>query len=535
MKITFLGAANEVTGSCTLIEVDGKNILIDCGMVQGREIFEKQIPLVIPAEIDCVFLTHAHIDHSGNLPLLYKNGFRGTVYATEATCSLCAIMLMDSAHIQKIEVDRLNRKTKRSEGTPDVPIYDFDDVEGVLEKFRPCSYDKTIQALENVQVRFLDAGHLLGSSIVEIWISESGETRKIVFTGDLGNEGKPIIKNPKTVKEADFVVIEATYGNRNHEKIQYDYLTELSNHLQRTFDRGGNVVIPSFAVGRSQELLYFIRQIKEKNMVKGHGEFKVYLDSPMAQEATGVFLQCDPDIFDEDTRALIDKGINPLFFDGLSFSVTHEDSIAINFDTKPKVIISASGMCEAGRIRHHLKHNLWRADSLILFAGYQTAGTLGRLLLDKATPDVRLFGEEIVIKAEIDQLTNTSGHADKQGLVNWLNAYNQKPQCVFVNHGTEEACAEFTDYLINEYGYTAAAPYSGTVYDLKTGDVVVQTEGVRIKKQQGYKDPRAVKVFKRLMDAVNRLTAVARKYEGMANKDIAKFADQIDLISNRWS
>ena len=536
MKITFLGAAHEVTGSCTLLEAGGKNILVDFGMEQGRDMFENQKSLVCPADIDCVLLTHAHIDHSGNLPLLYKDGFRGAVYATEATFNLCEIMLMDSAHIQMAEVERKNRRAKRSGAELLTPIYDFNDVSGVLSKFRPCAYGETVQALENVQVRFADAGHLLGSSCIEVWLTEGGESRKIVFSGDLGNVSKPILKNPQTVAEADYVVIESTYGSRYHDSVQCDYTTELAGYIQKTFDRGGNVVIPSFAVGRTQELLYFIRRIKNEKMIQGHDGFKVYLDSPLAQEATGVFLQCDPSGFDEEARALVEQGVNPLWFEGLTVSVTAEESRQINFDTEPKIIISASGMCEAGRIRHHLKHNLWREENLILFAGYQAGGTLGNLLLSGTRTAVRMFDEDIAAKAEIAALHNTSGHADKTGLTDWLLAFEKKPKQIFVNHGDEEACEAFTEHLRTNHSFRAAAPYSGTEYDLLTGEVMVQTEGVRVVKQQnGSKDARAVKVHNRLMDAINRLSAVARKCEGLSNKDLAKFADQINQISDKWS
>ncbi|MCL2126062.1 MAG: MBL fold metallo-hydrolase [Oscillospiraceae bacterium] len=536
MKVTFLGAAHDVTGSCTLLEAGDKRILIDYGMEQGRIMFETQRSLVNPKDIDCVLLTHAHIDHSGNLPLLYKEGFRGTVYSTEATYHLCEIMLMDSAHIQMAEVDRKNRKAKRSGADIYEPIYDFSDVAGILSRFRPCKYEDTIRIQENIEVRFVDAGHLLGSSFIEIWLSEGSETRKIVFSGDVGNINKPIIKSPQNIEEADYVVIESTYGNREHEVVESNFIGELAGYIQKTLDRGGNVVIPSFAVGRTQELLYFIRQIKNEGLIRGHKNFKVYLDSPLAQEATGIFLQCDPDIFDDEAKSLIQRGVNPLFFDGLNISVTSQESVAINTDPDPVVIISASGMCEAGRVRHHLKHNLWRKECLILFAGYQTDGTLGRQLIDKAKSTVKIFDEDIAVNAEIGVLHNTSGHADRKGLTAWLDGYVRKPGLVFVNHGTEESCEEFVEYLKNERGYNATSPYSGTVYDLLTGQVTVLTEGIRIKpRQTKIRDPRAVKVFNRLIEAVSRLSALAHGSEGMSNKEIAKFADQVDQMVTKWS
>lgn len=533
MKVTFLGAAHEVTGSCTLIETNGKNILIDCGMEQGGDIFENQELPINPNNVDCVLLTHAHIDHSGNLPLLYKNGFRGKVYATAETTNLCEIMLPDSAHIQESEAKWRNKKAKRSGAAAYIPIYDINDAMGVLQKFHSCSYNDRITILENVDIRFHDIGHLLGSACIEIWITEKGITKKIVFSGDVGNINQPIIKDPTPITDTgdtDYLVIESTYGNREHTKVP-DYITVFADAIQKTFDRGGNVVIPSFAVGRTQELLYFIRQIKERNLVKGHGDFTVYVDSPLANEATAIFLQCNTDCFDEETRECVEQGINPLIFPGLKLSVSTDESVAINFDTKPKVIISSSGMCEAGRIRHHLKHNLWRGECLIMFVGYQAEGTLGRVLCDGADK-VKLFGEEIAVNAEIMFFEGISGHADKNGLINWLQSFAKKPDIVFVNHGEEKSCDDFTACIREEYGYNAVAPYSGTCYDLLRGKVDIQTYGIR----RGIKNPtkRAMSVFARLISAAERLLSVAYSCKGMANKDLAKFSSQIDQLSDKW-
>lgn len=533
MKITFLGATHEVTGSCTLIETNGKNILIDCGMEQGADIFVNQEIPVVAADIDCVLLTHAHIDHSGNIPLLYKNGFRGKIYSTEATYNLCQVMLVDSAHIQESEAKWQNRKAKRSGGEEYQPIYDINDANGALQKFFPCRYNKKINILENVEIRFNDMGHLLGSSSIEIWITEGTETRKIVFSGDVGNKNQPILKNPIKVMDADYVVLESTYGDRFHGD-RPDYVGTLTQYIQRTLDRGGNVIIPSFAVGRTQEMLYFLREIKTNNLIKGHDNFPVYVDSPLANEATGIFLQCDNECFDEETKALIDKGINPLVFPGLEVSVTSDESIAINFDNKPKVIISSSGMCEAGRIRHHLKHNLWREECLILFVGYQSNGTLGRIIYDGAK-SVKLFGEEVMVNAEVAYLPGISGHADKNGLIDWITGFEKKPKKVFINHGEDEVCEGFAKCLSEEYGFNTVAPFSGTSYDLLTGEVVTETSGIRIVKKREKKTSRATAVFNRLIAAAARLMAVARKCEGRPNKDIAKFADQIDQLSNKWS
>ena len=393
MKITFLGAAHEVTGSCTLVECGGVRFIVDCGMEQGRDMFVNQRLPVSPGEVDFALLTHAHIDHSGLLPLLVKNGFSGAVYATAATCSLADIMLRDSAHIQMSEAEYKTRKAQRA-GRPAVePLYDLGDVEALVKLLRPCAYGEAVQPAEGVAVRFTDIGHLLGSACIEIWLSEGGVTKKLVFSGDIGNTRQPILRDPQRIASADYVVVESTYGDRTHGAERPDYISLLAGAIQRTLDRGGNVVIPAFAVGRTQEMLYFIREIKERGLVRGHDGFKAYVDSPLAIEATSVFLQCDTSFLDDEARAILARGVNPLYFDGLETSVSAEESKAINADTEPKVIISASGMCDAGRIRHHLKHNLWRSESLILFVGYQAEGTLGRALYEGAK-EVRLFGED---------------------------------------------------------------------------------------------------------------------------------------------
>ncbi|MEG0941905.1 MAG: MBL fold metallo-hydrolase [Oscillospiraceae bacterium] len=533
MKITFLGATHEVTGSCTLIETQGKNILIDCGMEQGANIFENQEIPVNPGAIDCVLVTHAHIDHSGNIPLLCKNGFKGKIYATEETSNLCKIMLMDSAHIQMFEAEWRNRKAARS-GTPLYePMYTTDDVTCAISAMYPSKYGETRQVLENVSIRFNDIGHLLGSSAIEVWITENGITKKIVFSGDVGNKNRPIINSPQKIKETDYLVVESTYGDRNHES-EEDAAPMIAACLQRAFDRGGNVVIPSFAVGRTQELLYILRRIKESGLVKGHDGFPVYVDSPLANEATSIFLQSDLSCYDDTTRDLLKRGINPLVFPDLKISVSADESKAINFDKTPKVILSASGMCEAGRIRHHLKHNLWRSECLVLFVGYQTGGTLGRILLDGAET-VKLFGEPVAVAAEITKVPGMSGHADKNGLLDWISGFDPKPSKIFVNHGEDEVCESFVKCLNDEHGYNATAPYSGSCYDLLTGETINEAQGVRIQKKTRPAEERISKVFKRLVATCERLLSTAKNCEGMANKELSKFADQVDQLLNKWS
>ena len=533
MKLTFLGANHEVTGSCTLLEAAGQRYLIDCGMEQGKDVYENQPIPVAPGEIDGVLATHAHIDHTGLLPLLVRNGFRGRIYATKPTAELCSIMLRDSAHIQEFEAEWKNRKGQRSGAEPVEPMYTIQDAEAAIALFRGYDYNKEIELAPGVIIRFVDVGHLLGSSSIEIWVTENGATTKLVFSGDIGNHDQPIIKDPTYLKDADYVFMESTYGDRSHGP-RPDYVAELAKILQRTFDRGGNVVIPSFAVGRTQELLYFIREIKEKNLVTGHGCFPVYIDSPLAIEATRIFKDTDSFCFDEETNALLAKGIDPIQFPGLKVSVTSDESRAINTDPVPKVIISASGMCEAGRIRHHLKHNLWRKECTILFVGYQAVNTLGRSLLEGAD-NVKLFGESIEVQAEICQLTGLSGHADREGLLKWVNSFEPKPKRVFIIHGEDEVENIFAQTL-TEQGFNACAPYNGEQWAIGAEGAVCLKEGTRIRIEHHVSEgaARAATVFQRLLNAGKRLLRVIEHNEDGANKDLAKFADQINALCDKW-
>lgn len=533
MKLTFLGAAHEVTGSCTLIEVGDKKGIVDCGMEQGKDLFVNQELPVEASALDFVLVTHAHIDHSGNLPLLYKNGFRGSVYATAATCSLLDIMLRDCAHIQMADAEWKSRKALRR-GEPEVePLYDLEDVEGLLKCLRPCEYNCVIQLNEAVSVRFTDVGHLLGSAAIELWLTEDNCEKKVVFSGDIGNTDQPILCDPKPVKDADYLIIESTYGDRNHSDERPDYIGSLTRCIQKTLDRGGNVIIPAFAVGRTQEMLYFIREIKQKGLVHGHDGFPVYIDSPLAIEATGVFLQCDTSYVDDEMAAIIRSGENPIFFPGLNLAVTQAESQAINNDSTPKVIISASGMCDAGRVRHHLKHNLWRPESLVLFVGYQAVGTLGRLLHDGAK-HVKIFNEDIEVRAEIEALPGISGHADKRGLLAWLEGFEKKPGLVFVNHGDPESCESFTECLNDEHGLNAFAPYSGTEFDLREGRFAVITEGKPVTKRfasNGERKPNPL--FGELVATAQKLVEAVKKCEGRPNRELRGIIDSIGNLIKR--
>ncbi|MCM1467208.1 MAG: MBL fold metallo-hydrolase [Alistipes sp.] len=530
MQITFLGADHEVTGSCHYMRVCGRNILVDCGMEQGNDVYENQELPINASDVDYVLLTHAHIDHSGLIPLLYVNGFRGKVYTTRATADLCKIMLRDSAHIQMFEAEWRNRKAKRSGGKEFVPLYDLEAAENVMKHFVPCDYEQIIEIEEGLSVRFQDAGHLLGSASIEVWFEEDGIARKIVFSGDIGNYNKPIIKDPHYVSEADFVVMESTYGNRCHNDTA-DSVQELARLIEMTLKRGGNLVIPSFAVGRTQELLYYIRKIKADNMIPDLPDFKVYVDSPLAVEATSIFNKHVEGYFDEEAMDLVRQGINPISFPGLVLAVSGAESKNINFIPEPKVIISASGMCEAGRIRHHLKHNLWRAESMVLFVGYQANGTMGRAILEGAK-SVRLFGEEVEIRAEIRKMEGTSGHADKNGLLHWINEFEPKPKMVFVVHGEDSVCDDFVDCLNKEYGFNAEAPYTGSSYSLVDGRMI--ESGNREKKSRRVVSKRNNSIYDRLVAAGKRLLAVIAHNEGGANKDLAKFTDQINALCDKW-
>ena len=530
MKLTFIGATHEVTGSCTLIEIGGHYGLVDCGMEQGIDTFANIDLPVSPAALDFILLTHAHIDHSGRIPLLYQLGCTAPVYATAATCHLCEIMLRDCAHIQESDAEWKSRKARRAGEAEVAPYYTMADAEAAISHLRPLDYEQKVQVAEGVVVRYVDAGHLMGSASIEVWLTEGETTKKMVFSGDIGNLNQPLINDPKYIREADYVLTESTYGDRNHEKADVNNIQYLADCIQRVLDRGGNMVIPSFAVGRTQEILYFIREIKERGLVTGHGEFPVYVDSPLAIEATSVFLQCDTEFLDEDMRRLIRSGVNPIVFPGLKLAVSQEESKAINDDKTPKVILSASGMCDAGRVRHHLKHNLWRPECAVLFVGYQSAGTLGRLLVD-GIKEVKLFNEEIEVRAEITSLPGVSGHADKNGLIAWLRGFEHPPKLTFVNHGDPESADSFTACLNQELHVPAFAPYSGTSFDLLSGEFVHVAQPRPIKKQT--KERTTSPVFTRLLTAVERLMRAAKLCEGRANKELAHYTDQINRLAEK--
>ncbi len=532
MKLTFIGADHEVTGSCSYLEACGKRILVDYGMEQGKNFYVNADLPVSPSEIDAVLLTHAHIDHSGLMPLLYKNGFRGEVHATKATCNLCNIMLRDSAHIQEFEAEWRNRKGKRSGDDPFEPLYSMKDAENVLKQFVPHRYSERFTLFDGVDVQFTDAGHLLGSSSIEVWMTEDGASRKMVFSGDLGNINQPLIRDPSLIDEADYFMIESTYGDRVHEAPP-DYATALADVLQRTFDRGGSVIIPSFAVGRTQELLYFLRRIKDEGLVHGHNGFPVFVDSPLANAATRIYIENEDFCYDAEAKSFVEAGINPLSFDGLVISETSEDSKAINFDKRSKVILSASGMCTAGRIKHHLKHGLWNENNTILFVGFQAYGTLGRALIEGAEK-VKLFGETIRVKAEIKQLPGISGHGDSNLLIKWATHFSPKPRRVFVNHGESDVCDLFTERLKSEFGLPATSPYSGSVYDLIANEYVIEKQPVEIRKGEKPAATEKVSPYGKLLEALERLSNLIKNSKGRSNREIRSVTSQLEAISDGW-
>ena len=528
MQLQFVGATHGVTGSAHLLKACGKNILIDWGMRQGREediSYDMPIPV---NSIDAVLVTHAHVDHTGYLPLLARGGFKGKIWCTEATVDLCHIMIMDSAHIQESEAEWESRKNKRS-GKPEVkPLYTSDDALTTLRLLHGVEYQQEIEVVPGVTATFHDVGHLIGSAAIEIKIEENGVKRTVVFSGDVGNIDQPLIKDPQFIKYADYIVCESTYGDRLH-KVVKDYRVDLAQVIQETFDKGGNVVIPAFAVGRTQELLYFLRDIIVKDLVKGH-KIPVYVDSPMAIETIKVFDDNIYGYFDEEAMARVKDGIDPINFPTLKTTVTSDESKLINFDKQPKVIISASGMCDAGRIRHHLKHNLWRKDSTIVFVGYQAEGSLGRRLLD-GVDKVKLFGETIEVNARIIKLDGISGHADQAGIIRWLKGFENRPEKIFLVHGEPDVMPVFEEKIRQELGWDVYAPYYTDVFDLVSGQqVYVAPKTVRAKPRT---QTGVSKIYTALLKALDRLTAIVKKAASYPNDDLKQATKAIEDICDK--
>lgn len=516
MKIKFCGAAKMVTGSCHLIEYANKKLLVDCGMRQGQdtktELGEDSFPFDA-ASVDAVLLTHAHIDHSGLLPLLVKKGFSGDIITTEATSQLCTIMLPDSANIQEYDAQLENKKRQRAGKKLIEPLYTMQDVNNTLKLIKGVKYDETVKLSDEVTVRFKDAGHLLGSASVEIWITEDGATKTLAFSGDIGRAERPIICDPKFIEQADYVIMESTYGDRNHEAGTNDEKeAQLASVLRSAIARGGNIVIPSFAIGRTQELLYYIKRFIANNTVKGLEKIPVYVDSPLGIEATRVYERSADGYYDEEAMELRREG-SPFDFETVNFTRTADESKLINVTPGQKIIIASSGMCDAGRIRHHLKHNLYQKNATVIFAGYQAVGTLGRLLVDGAEK-VKLFGEEIRVNAVIEHLSVFSGHAGRNELVDWVSAITPKPDRVFLVHGEEEAL-DMLAGAIRPLGYNVTVP--------NLLDEVVLTDG----RKDGEPEAPSVQAPAADVESVEELTHEYKLVEQMER--ILKLAEEMSF------
>ncbi len=514
MNIRFLGAVRGVTGSSHFIQYKDKKILLDCGMYQGKDDdYNLDDFEVNPADIDYLFLSHSHIDHSGRIPLLVKKGFKGTIYCSKPTYDLCEIMLLDSAHIQETEAEWKNKKAMRTGKKLVEPIYTQKDALDSYQYFKTVQYNQIIAIDDVLTVKFNDAGHILGSSIIEMWFSENEENVKLVYSGDLGMHEKPLLNDPSIIEKADYVIMEATYGDRVHEDIE-QRTEELIKIILKTVKRGGNVIIPSFAVGRTQEIIYELNKYYDRHLSKigtEENELKkipVYIDSPLAVKATEIFKR-NANVFDNEAREYIMKGDNPLEFENLHYTQNAEESKKLNLSKEPKIIISASGMCEAGRIKHHLKHNLWRKESSIVFVGYQAEGTLGRKILD-GEKDVKVLGENIHIKAEIHNVEGFSGHADKPALLNWLKGFKEKPQNIFIVHGEQSAKENFAKEVKNQLKLNCIIPEYNVAYDIKKNNVVEKAIREDIKEKAVNIGQRAIneKLLTKLLSEIDEIQKV---------------------------
>lgn len=543
MKITFLGATKTVTGSNFLVEAAGKKFLVDCGMYQGaaQDEWENSSPFAFDVnELDFMLLTHAHIDHSGRIPKLYNEGFRKPIYATKATCDLCSIMLPDSGHIQEMEIEWKNRKRTRKGLDPIPPLYTAEEALKCLEIFCPVKYDEIIDIDENIHVRFNDAGHMLGSAIIEIWADENGKTTKAVFTGDLGNNDIPLLSSPTMIDDADYLVMESTYGGRLHMRND-DKANLFLSIVSETLDKGGTVVIPSFAVGRTQEILYELNELKDviqdedfRKKYETIMKAPVYVDSPLAISATEIFRE-NMDLFDEETQEIMRRGDNPLEFPGLQFTRTAEESKELNEKNESSIIISASGMCEVGRIKHHLKHNLWNPNSTILFVGYQAPGTLGRKIVDGAK-SVKLFGEEIAVNARIEYIEGYSGHADQEWLLNFIYSFIRKPKTIFLVHGEPEGQVTLKQKIQGTTEIPVIIPEYGEQYELN--EEVERLGRVKGTKQRERQYIRLevlgrIQTLKEELEDMSTIVKEEMLHEDANDADIEKLNDKIKELEQQ--
>ena len=541
MKITFLGATKTVTGSNFLVEGAGKKFLVDCGLYQGqaKDELENEAPFLYDVTtVDFMLLTHAHIDHSGRIPKLYNEGYRGPIYATKATCDLCSIMLPDSGHIQEMEAEWKNKKRQRKGEKAIPPIYTAEDAARCLEVFKPVKYDEIIEIDPNIHVRYNDAGHMLGSSIIEVWVKEGEKETKVVFSGDIGNNDIPLLSEPTMIESADYLVMESTYGNRLH--IRNDQKAqEFLRIVSETLSKGGTVVIPSFAVGRTQEILYELNNLKDtEHDEEFYKEYQtlmkapVYVDSPLAISATEVFAE-NMDLFDEETQKLIKSGDNPLEFPGLKFTKTAEESKELNERNESSIIISASGMCEVGRIKHHLKHNLWNPKSTILFVGYQAPGTLGRKIVDGAKI-VKIFGEDIAVNARIEYIERYSGHADQEWLLNFVYSFIRKPKHIFLVHGEPEGQVVLRNKIIETTNIPVTIPDFGECYELDDKiNVVGKVENKRAKEYVRLEVLGRMQTLKEELEDMESIVKEDILTEYANDEEIAKLNDRIKELERQ--
>ena len=471
-----------------------------------------------PTKIDFVLLTHAHIDHSGRIPLLVKKGFKGKIYTHKATMDLCEIMLPDSGYIQETETEWVNRKRIRS-GLPLIePLYTYMDAQKSLGSFSPVSYNEMISPAPGIRVCFKDAGHILGSSIIEIWIKHGDVETKTVFTGDLGKQNTAIIRDPSIIEEADWLVMESTYGDRLHTEVE-GRSDKMANIIARTVRRGGNVLIPAFSVGRTQEMIYDInKRIAQSEYFRSIiNNTKTFVDSPLAINATAIFME-NPQCYDMEAKTFLESGDDPLQFPGLTFTMSPDESKEINNLDKPCIIIAASGMCDAGRIKHHLKHNLWRPESSVVFVGYQAQGSLGRRILD-GNKKVKIFGESIDVNANIESIDGFSAHADQNELLNWVSNFKKKPKKIFIVHGDPDAQIEFSKLLESRLNIDTVIPDRGDSYDLTADQSVYY--GVTQENKDLNNEFKRLRLLDRLYEADEEISSMVSDVYDLLKTDIS--------------
>ncbi len=528
MKLSFLGADREVTGSCHGLEANGLRVLVDCGMIQGKGGDRNQAFAFEPEQINAVVLTHAHIDHSGRLPLLTKRGFHGKIHATRATCDLLGAMLLDSAHIQESDAKWASKKNRRAGKAVAEPLYTIKDAEACLKQLVAHEYGERVQLGDGLSFTFVDAGHLMGSAYALVDAEENGIKKRIAFSGDIGNVNQPIIRDPSYLHQADYAIMESTYGDRVHGAPD-DVTVELAKIIDKTLARGGNVIVPAFAVGRAQELLYYIRDMKQRKLVPSQPNFQVYLDSPLAAETTEIFDRNLRECADDQTEAVVASGADPIKFHGLHIIESQDQSMALNDDPDPKVIIASSGMCEAGRIQHHLKHNLWRTECSVAIVGFQAEGTVGRKLVD-GEDSVRLLGEQIKVCAEVHNFRGMSGHADRDGLMKWIQAFDVKPARVFVVHGEAATCDVFAGAL-KDAGFSPYVPKFEGAYDLLADRELAAGADIGQPAEEAHEPTGALA---RLTAAGQRLMSLIKGSKAAGQGEMDKLAREINELCRKW-